>query len=201
MGYKGVTDIEYWRPSHEPGPGKVGRPKVRVERTLENYPAPTPQPTPCRLWQGAIDRYGYGTMADTRRGHGHKKYAHRWVWEAVHGPIPAGLVIRHKCDNPPCIRLSHLEIGTVADNNWDASERDHLGPVRAIPPSEVRAIMARKEAGEIWTSIHADYPQYSLATVKRAKDYIHDLGPNPPVRSKRLRWEDDPSGTAPRSAS
>jgi hypothetical protein len=175
MGYQGVTDIEYWRPSVAPGPGRVGRPKVQVERTLANFPAPTPQPTPCRLWQGAIDGDGYGQMADWKRGRGHKKYAHRWVWEMANGPIPPGLVVRHKCDNRVCFRLSHLELGTVADNNRDASERGHLGGVRVMAPSEIRAIMARRATGELWTSIAADYPDYSLATVKRAKDYIHDL--------------------------
>lgn len=174
MGYKGVTDIEYWRPSFQPGPGRSGRPKVTVRRTLDDYPAPTPQPTPCRLWQGAVDSDGYGHMADRNRGRGHKKYAHRWVWEAVHGPIPVGLVVRHKCDNRVCIRLSHLELGTVADNNRDAQERGHLGPVRVMSPSEVAAIMARRATGETWTKIAVDYPQYALATVKRAKVYFND---------------------------
>lgn len=174
MGYQGVTDIEYWRPSFQPGPGRQGRPKVTTRRTLADYPPPTPQPTPCRLWQGAVDSDGYGHMADKGRGRGAKKYAHRWVYESVYGKIPKGLVVRHRCDNRVCIRLSHLELGTVADNVHDARDRGHLGPVRVMAPSEVAAIMSRKAAGETWEKIHVDYPQFSLATVKRAKDYIRD---------------------------
>jgi hypothetical protein len=175
MGYQGVTDVEYWRPSFAPGRGRGGRPRVRVVRTMETHPPPTPQRTPCRLWQGAVDGDGYGVMADSHLRPGYKKYVHRWVWEMAYGRPKPFKVVRHKCDNRACFRLSHLEIGSVADNNRDAQERGHLGQVRAMPPSEVRAIMARKATGEIWTSIAADYPQYSLATVKRAKDYINDL--------------------------
>ena len=176
MGYQGVTDIEYWRPSFQPGRGRVGRPVVVVERTHRDYPAPTPQPTPCLLWQGAVDKDGYGCLSGRGITNNHTKIrAHRWVWEAVHGPLYPGLVVRHKCDNRVCFRLSHLELGTVADNNRDAQERGHLGPVRAMAPSEIASVMARRATGELWTSIAADYPQYSLATVKRAKDYVTDI--------------------------
>lgn len=149
-----------------------GRPRVHVKRTLADYPPPTPQKTLCRLWQGAVDRDGYGIF--TRRHHGttKSKRVHRWIWEQRYGPIPEGLVVRHKCDNRVCYRLSHLELGTVADNNRDAQERQHLGPVRAMSPSEVREVWRRHEAGEPYHKIHADYPQYSLATIKRVKDYI-----------------------------
>jgi len=151
----------------------MGRPVVHVKRTLADYPPPTPQPTLCRLWQGAVDRDGYGVF--TRKHQGDKrlyKRVHRWVWEQAMGPIPEGLVVRHRCDNRVCFRLDHLELGTVADNNRDAQERNHLGPIRAMPPSIVREIWFRHEAGESYRKIAPDYPEYSLATIKRVKDYI-----------------------------
>lgn len=147
----------------------MGRPRLIVRRAYLDFPAPTPQKTWCRLWQGAVDSDGYGVLTthQTRE----KKAAHRWVWEMAYGPIIPGLVVRHKCDNRLCFRLSHLELGTVADNNRDASERGHLG-VRAMTPSEVVAVWNRHEAGESYRKIAADYPNYSLATVKRVKEYI-----------------------------
>jgi hypothetical protein len=169
-----ARDPEFWFPPGEGRYVRKGRPVTRVQRLIRDYPPPTPQPTPCKLWQGAVDRFGYGMMADYKSGHGKRKYAHRWVWEAVNGPIPKGLVIRHRCDNPPCFRLSHLEIGTVADNNWDASERGHLGPERSMPPSLVIEIWNRHEAGESYRKIAPDYPSYSLATIKRVKVYIQE---------------------------
>ena len=55
--------------------------------------------------------------------HRNQQYLHRWVWEQVNGPIPEGMLVRHRCDNPPCFRYDHLLLGTVADNTADMLER------------------------------------------------------------------------------
>ena len=47
----------------------------------------------------------------------------RFIWIEKNGPIPDGMVIRHKCDNPLCINLEHLEVGTQADNIQDMIKR------------------------------------------------------------------------------
>lgn len=128
--------------------GRTGRPTTFVRRHWKDFPAPTPQPTPCRIWQGAIDKDGYGVLSvRAPNAHRRKVRAHRWVWEAANGPIPKGMVVRHKCDNRPCFRLSHLELGTVADNNHDAVERGHIGASWKLRPSQVREVFERHEAG------------------------------------------------------
>ena len=48
---------------------------------------------------------------------------HRVIYEIKYGKIPNGLVIRHKCDNPYCCNIEHLEIGTRQDNVNDMIER------------------------------------------------------------------------------
>lgn len=48
---------------------------------------------------------------------------HRKLWIENYGPIPDGMVIRHTCDNPSCINLAHLLIGTPSDNTNDMLER------------------------------------------------------------------------------
>lgn len=55
--------------------------------------------------------------------HGQRKYIrmHRAKFFDAHGYWPP--VVRHKCDNPRCINVDHLEPGTVADNNRDRNER------------------------------------------------------------------------------
>ena len=47
----------------------------------------------------------------------------RFIYEKHFGEIPEGMVIRHKCDNPECINIEHLEIGTLYDNNHDTLSR------------------------------------------------------------------------------
>lgn len=119
---------------------------------MEDFPPGNPLPTPCRLWQGACDRDGYGVMSGNNRAN-KQCYAHRWVFAYGFGvrveEIPKGIVIRHLCDNPPCFRFDHLEAGTVAQNNDDARRHNHLGPVPSMRPSEFALLFDLRDAG--WT--------------------------------------------------
>lgn len=45
--------------------------------------------------------------------------AHRFIWKTLKGPIPEGMLVCHKCDNPPCINVEHLFLGTPLDNMLD----------------------------------------------------------------------------------
>lgn len=47
----------------------------------------------------------------------------RMAWELTFGPIPAGLLVLHKCDFGPCCNPSHLELGDYFKNNRDAITR------------------------------------------------------------------------------
>lgn len=75
--------------------------------------------TPCRIWEGARDKDGYGT----RKVKGRKAYAHRVAWEQANGPIPDGLSVLHRCDIPWCDNPDHLYLGTHQDNMRDLRER------------------------------------------------------------------------------
>jgi hypothetical protein len=74
----------------------------------------------CWEWQGHRTNWNYGYF--TFRGDSIP--AHRFSVELASGKrIPAGMVICHKCDNPPCVRPDHLFIGTHADNMRDMAEK------------------------------------------------------------------------------
>jgi hypothetical protein len=90
--------------------------------------------TGCRVWTGDVDKDGYGfvwtneSIAET--GRGRTKLAHRAAWEVAHGPIPEGTLVCHSCDNPPCIEVSHLFLGTNVDNMHDRDAKGRNNAAR-----------------------------------------------------------------------
>lgn len=62
--------------------------------------------------------------------------AHRWVYEQLNGPVEAGLDVCHACDNPPCVRPSHLWVGTHGDNMRGAYRKGRKKATRHAPPGE-----------------------------------------------------------------
>lgn len=105
----------------------------------------------CLLFEGQKDRRGYGFL---RLG-GRLQRAHRLMYALHFGTIPQGLVIRHRCDNPSCIAIEHLEVGTQLDNVHDAWSRGRAHP--NIGESNGRAKLNADQVREI----RAHYRPYS----------------------------------------
>ena len=74
--------------------------------------------TGCIEWVGVTNR-GYGVL---KIGNTRDK-AHRLAWKEAYGEIPQGLCVLHRCDNPGCINLDHLFLGTKGDNNRDRKSK------------------------------------------------------------------------------
>jgi hypothetical protein len=69
----------------------------------------------CWEWTGNHHSQGYGKVSIS---HTQTKLAHRVAWELTYGPIPEGMIVRHKCRGK-CVNPRHLELGTDADNARD----------------------------------------------------------------------------------
>lgn len=80
----------------------------------------------CIVWVGCADANGYGKVTIAQKGYP----AHRVAFEIANGPIPRGLIVRHKCDFPPCCSAAHLELGTHKQNSQDMVRRGRCNPPR-----------------------------------------------------------------------
>lgn len=83
----------------------------------------------CWIWTGSlIIRYGYGQFSAKVDGRWTMLRAHRVAWQLTHGEIPEGLHVLHKCDNPACVRPSHMWLGTQAENLADMRQKGRGSP-------------------------------------------------------------------------
>lgn len=86
-----------------------------TERQVANFWKKVDKSGDCWLWQGAAFGYGYGAMRVGKTIVG----AHRVAYVIANGPLEANRLVRHKCNNPPCVNPAHLELGTQFDNMAD----------------------------------------------------------------------------------
>lgn len=103
------------------------KPKPRAGRFWSKVNIPA-DPTACWEWQGTKTRKGYGQLGTAGRA----QYAHRVSWELHNGTIPNGLIVCHRCDNPPCVNPTHLFLGSYTDNLKDALAKHRHCPPPAL---------------------------------------------------------------------
>ena len=151
-----------------------------VVRRLKDFPPPTPQDTPCRLWQGSLDQGGYGKRKIQRAdGKWEMRSVHRWVMEQSLGRrLRKSEVILHACDQPLCYRLDHLSVGTIASNNADArrkgrAKKPPVNKLRGeangnnkIPPKLHRGIILRWLNGEYRSDLAREFGVH-VGTIER----------------------------------
>lgn len=115
----------------------------------------------CWEWKGYRFPRGYGRVpvGNTTVG------AHVVAYETWVGPIPDGLLVRHTCDNPPCINPKHLLVGTHQDNMDDKVQRQRQSSLKG------EAHYAAKLTAEDVRKIRSEWSEGNVTQPALAKKY------------------------------
>ena len=116
-------------------------------------------PRGCWNWTGGKGEFGHGRAnVGSGRANAEMMPAHHLSYQLHVGPVPAGKIVMHSCDNPGCVNPAHLSVGTQLDNVRDMHTKGRWVMPRTAGPGEgngnarlsakdVRDILAAKRAG------------------------------------------------------
>lgn len=128
----------------------------------------------CWTWNGAKATHGYGAFSVGIK----RTTAHRFSWQLHFGEIPKGMMVCHKCDNPPCVNPKHLFLGTDADNQRDKKlkgraargERNNKAKLTESDVREIRTLIEQglsyREIARMFNVRHA-----AILTIKSGKNW------------------------------
>ena len=172
---KGLCSKHYLRLKRGGDPHTPSQKELSVEERFKAGLATQDPVTGCIAWTGSRSD-GYGRISCG----GKIVKTHRLAWELKHGPIPPGMEVCHRCDNPPCCNEEHLFLDTKAGNNADkmAKGRQSKGAgtgTAKLTEADVREIRRRLALGETHRKIASYFgvDHKTVGYISRGKTWKH----------------------------
>jgi HNH endonuclease len=155
------------KPSHAATTRYCSRPchyAAKMRPLAERFAYYVPQglsPDVCWNWLGKVSGAGYGRI---RMGGAGTKLAgaHKVAWELIHGPIPKGMFVCHRCDNPPCVNPGHLFVDFPKGNTQDALRKNRMSHGK----KHSEAILASSYDGRGEKNNHAKLQASDIYTIR-----------------------------------
>lgn len=131
----------------------------------------------CWDWIGYKNTYGYGQFYLNGKYHP----AHRVAYEMTYGPIPTGLFVLHRCDNPICVNPAHLFLGTqsenvadcIAKNRNNRGERNGMAKLTEAKVQEIRDLYGQGHCGYVKLGQKLGIPSGTIRDVIKRKCWKH----------------------------
>lgn len=152
---------------------------------IEKHSMPEPN-SGCWIWLGGVTDAKRGQHRAKTYFNGSYTSAARVAWTMEYGPIPAGLLVLHKCDTPLCVNPAHLFLGTHKDNAADAKAKGRLASQRRRRTNCVGVSQRRsgKWFAYAYETKNGKYAQINLRThptqeaaLEATRDYVAALPP------------------------
>lgn len=143
---------------------------VRFERRINKRKGLGPRGT-CWEWTGKNANQGYGRIYFN----GKRQLATHVAWFLRYNKFPVGCLC-HTCDNPRCVRLSHLYEGTLLSNVQDRNRRGRQARGESIAASklkekEVRRIRQLFAEGTAYRKLGTQF-NISLSVISRIVRHV-----------------------------
>lgn len=130
----------------------------------------------CWTWLGAQKAGGYGNIFLRKEGRVIiTESAHVVSHELFVGPVPAGLWVLHKCDNPPCVRPDHLFLGPPKANHADMRAKGRQNDAKKLNLGLALEIRVARAAGVTLRVLAEKYgvSQAAVSMAARGLTFAH----------------------------
>lgn len=129
----------------------------------------------CWEWVASRSSTGYGLFKIS----GYPYSSHRVAWWLEHGDFDDSMLVLHKCDNRACVRVSHMFLGSVADNSADCTAKNRQSKLRFYGEKnsnskltktsvlEIMRMKAEKVSNKEIASLYGVHPQTIECVGKR----------------------------------
>jgi hypothetical protein len=134
----------------------------------------------CTEWCGYKNKWGYGIASFYKTN----QLVHRIIWTILKGPIQKDMCILHRCDNPSCININHLFLGTNYDNIADRCQKGRT----AIGLSNGKCKLSDKMKISLLQMAKENIPYKNIAEkFKISQSHISNLAIENGIRRKNGR--------------